>query len=367
MQYQCWLLLSFPHTALYCIPALTAVLKSAGLQNTNSNLTLNFLTAAARATGGAELCNQAGQVPSSPDLSWQNFFVATRNQEAEPDLSLALSNTLKADLLIYSPAEGQQLQGHQGTTAGPPGDHCSVLGSLDLTELQMNTSLHCAAAGKTGQDLPWSSSTPGAALLPLLDCSWNVLFRRNQGWVSPPASHWPQDEGGHGCGGQAWLVLHYFSVYSHLTPCPCFQSQWVHGCPSTARCLWSPTNPSSTALGKGRGPWGGSSRWRKHSPAISCTLLGTVTNPPAPVGETMLQLLIWARKSQPQLNRVFQPPESQGLWCKPRSVWPCHRAGDWPWLVSSSQRLSGVTTNSCGLETSPPCTYCPTERRGKEK
>lgn len=174
-----------------------------------------------------------------------------------------------------------------------------------------------------------------------------VLFRRNQGWVSPPASHWPQGEGGDGCGGQARLVLHYFSIYSHLTPCPCFQSQWVHGCPSTPRCVWSLPSPSSRALGK-VAPGG---RWppeqQQMEEAQPCHFLQFAgAQLPTHQPRVGRQCCIRARKSQPQLSCVFpSPPKSQGLWCKPRSVWPRHRAGDWPWLVSSGQRPSGVTTN----------------------
>lgn len=65
----------------------------------------------------------------------------------------------------------------------------------------------------------------------------------------------------------------------------------------------------------GRWPWGGSSRWRKHSPAISCSLLGHSYQPTSPsLQRQCCSSCIRARKSQPQLNSVFyNPPEREGL------------------------------------------------------
>lgn len=123
-----------------------------------------------------------------------------------------------------------------------------------------------------------------------------------------------------GVGGQAWLVLHYFSIYTNLpllfTPCPCFQPKWVHGCPSIPRCLRSLTKPQQHSPGEG-GP--GEAAADGGSTALPFPAVCWVTNcsyqPTSPsLGRQCCSSCSRARKSQPQLNCVFSnPPESKGL------------------------------------------------------
>lgn len=148
----------------------------------------------------------------------------------------------------------------------------------------------------------------------------------------------------------------------------------------------------------GRAMGGGSSRWRKHSPAISCSSLictvqlqtpgrGTARRryppavaarlcPAAPClcpaeegcrgrGGRTAAPCIQARKSQTVKFWVFSNSRESKwfrLQRKPRSVWPCWRGDDWPWLVSSGESPEWCHKQLMWFRN--PSALCPTKREG---
>lgn len=133
----------------------------------------------------------------------------------------------------------------------------------------------------------------------------------------------------------------------------------------------SEASPTPAAQPWGRWPRGGSSRWRKHSPTISCSVLGHSYQPTIPsLGRQCCSSCIPARKSQPQLNCAFfqlswewraravvqaqmglAMPQGWGL-ALPGQLWP-----EAEWQHSQLMWFRNISTLH----------LLSTERRGKEK